>query len=1570
MPFELPAGYEEEEEQQYPTLAEQESKPEVVIDTSEDEPKEEKEPEKLGPYAEQTIDNPVGQFMEDAAVAIQDVFDERGADEIRQERSDKRAIAAERLQAAEDFFAQDTSIGGEVIKAAAGGVEDFAEGLVNLPGDALSVLPGVDDDFMNVDFNFIRENNTQWGKAVRTLTRYVVASRQLGRLPGFNQLGTGKTALGLAGGRAATGFVEDFIGSDGTGEDSTLLGSTPWTQMFQTSDANNPIHNRMLNGLEGALFETVGGKALDHIRDLKLWQKFSSSSLGKKLMGLGIKADPKAAEKAKAARERLNTLLAQTYANDQYGRTLNYTRKVEQDFALRAISDARNPLDSFIKEAAQGNADIADYLGKRTRGLAAAGFLDKTYNVVKYGGDPAEEVIDGLSWTGLQRQMDQLDVNIRNTEEMATELDARVKEMSENLTQQSALSGRKTADIQNLQVRSMEAPRLADLEASQTIPLNLSAYQVKYLKDNKLLPRGITITPGRRVKGLTASNIDDLVSAIQSGPESKVQGNLLKRIPSIERPAPIDESIDTVEGLNKQVQDLQAEIKASDEAAVTQRQELEPLFQEQTLARQMLAQLKLEREALYSRFNGKSAEFKAKAEDIKAKNDPDLPAEKVDEIVQKAETTVQPTTRKQAMQAGKTSDQLIPTKARAPLGSNPPRVNSNVGTAKYTPSSLTEANIRSMARDSKEFITLKEKANQTPKVPGRTESEVIEAMQSQVVDDLVGEIKKLTGDDLDQYLRSNPQFGTMLNDGRFFVASIEGREAMNRVVREMQVEIKELSQSISNQLREGAPEATMNMERLNERFLVLFNFIKGDDAARGSMLNELKYLADNTGAKVTPINNELREELINRNNDILARQELTYQRLLALGDQIRTDPKAAAKALERAINTLAYSHNISINQVNVIKALTSATLKNADGFYINSILSGPATQGRNFWGNFYQATGHPMLAYLGTMKPGKSNELVRRQAVASLGATLETYKEMTDLIPRIWNNNIKGLDFDSPNYQVWDEKLTKQMAKIEEMRNSGQLSWAEEAVYATAINFRKLLLSPFFSPMMRAMGTVDSFFKVIAGRQTIAKRAVEDAMASLGDRPLTSKSSAEFAELVESYKAKHELDVFAEDKLTLIDPEAEELSRVFTFQQSIQDSDYLTKQLNNLAAMPGGRLLGFTFIKTPSMILKGALGLTPGISSIMKRNSQAYKQGSAYYRAMRDGQEAMSYIIGTTAYSLGMGGALTGAGPLKAEDNKKWRLAGNKPFTLKLPFGGEINYQGMEPATTVIGLFADLGALGIQGELGLETAGSAFASNIINKSYLAQVASAAEILSTQGGGPADVVANIARGIIPYSGMRSQVGALIDPYIREHRSLIEPTWSWFMKKNAGLGASALLPARTDPLTGDALTRDGYGVGGGNMLGVLNMISPLGLRFSQNRTDPLHKKLFDAGVNIDEEMRSMDGIDLTNDEMVEYELLKANKGGLRKQLLDYFNSEQYKQVDKPSSDERIAAGQEESDTPVYKRAMQIINAHGKAAKDVMRLGQTKTSAAFADRLQKALQGRIDLDFQEYDRQDALR
>ena len=327
MPFELPAGYTEDEEaltleqqlQQSNTKVEQ---PQATQEQPEEEPEDEPSGEKLGPFAEVEIDNPVGQLMEDARVAILDAFSDKDADEIRQERATQRAVAGEKGKALEEQISQDTSFGGEMIRAVAGGVEDFAEGVVNLPGDVASLLPGVDNDFLNVDFNFIRENNTEWGKKVRTLARYVVAARQATRIPGFNKLTAGQQGGALFAGRAAEGFIEDFIGSDGTGEDKTIMGSTPWTQALQTSDENNPIANRALNGLEGALINAVGGRAVDAIKDLRLWNKFRSSPVGRKILP-GVKQDPEAAKKALAAKDRLNALLSKTYADDGYGKTLN-----------------------------------------------------------------------------------------------------------------------------------------------------------------------------------------------------------------------------------------------------------------------------------------------------------------------------------------------------------------------------------------------------------------------------------------------------------------------------------------------------------------------------------------------------------------------------------------------------------------------------------------------------------------------------------------------------------------------------------------------------------------------------------------------------------------------------------------------------------------------------------------------------------------------------------------------------------------------------------------------------------------------------------------------------------------------------------------------------------------------------------------------------------------------------------------------------------------------------------------------------------------------------------------------
>ena len=602
--------------------------------------------------------------------------------------------------------------------------------------------------------------------------------------------------------------------------------------------------------------------------------------------------------------------------------------------------------------------------------------------------------------------------------------------------------------------------------------------------------------------------------------------------------------------------------------------------------------------------------------------------------------------------------------------------------------------------------------------------------------------------------------------------------------------------------------------------------------------------------------------------------------------------------------------------------------------------------------------------------PGKNNKAVRLEASAVLAATHESIFEFTDLFKRIWNSNVKGMDPEGTAYSIWDEGLTKNMAQIMELQRKGDLSWAQEQMYGFAVNMRKILMSPVMQPMMKVMGTVDSYFRVVAGRQVVTKRAVADALDVIGEnRPLTDVSSKEFGELVQQFKKKHELEIFAEDKLTLIDPEAEELAGVFTFQKPVSQVDDLTKNLNQLASVPGARILGLTFVKTPSEILKASFNLTPGLSTLLKSQDKAYKTGTPFYRAMRDGQEAMSYVIGFGATAGGAAGFITGAGPLDRNLNDKWRKEGNKPFTIKLPFGGEIGYQALEPATTIIGTFADIGAIGA-GKQEASIIG-AIGSNIVNKSFLTQLSTAAKILTaTEERDFARFAENIGRGLLPYSGMRSQVGKVIDPMIREYRARLEPTWSWFLKKNLGLGFTRTLPARPDPLTDKPLTRDGYGDGGGSLLALVNMFSPLGLRFSQNRTDPVHKNLYEWGFDIEDKTRSIDGLDLTNEEMIEFNTLRAANGKFKNEYLDYFNGDQYLKVDKPASEAALKDGQDMTDTEVYKALSKINSRFSSQAKNSMRLGTTEPSKSFQSRWKAALERKAEFARQTSQRQDQLR
>ena len=1592
MPIILPEDFEEkplEDLTEPPVTPEQPVEPsaEEAVEQSVPEPEEEEsESFRLGPIADREflekksrgeLEGVAKAIEENVYIPIVDMLDgSRDADQVAEDRAQVRRDRTVSAQEMEEFYANDKSFAGETIRALAGGVEDLVEGAVNLPGDALSLIPGVDDDFLNVDFNFVRENNTQLGDAARTLTRYLVAARQGGRLTG-GRLTAGQTGGALFAGRAGQGFIEDFIGADGTAEDDTLIGRTPWTSFLQTSDDKNPIANRALVGLEGAAFEALAiGPVGDFLKKVKVGEKAGNAfTRVKDFADYRMSNGPSAKKNQKAYGELLN-LSKKIYFDTDPGDI-----SVKDTDNMLSSLDKSDILNNLIDQVSGRDNNVRKYLILRLKAQNAAEQIDQAYDTVKYGGAPDEEVVDMFEMSAVNARLEDLDNTLIAFGNRSRTLDEGVAELSETLTRQSSAGPGRSQAIQQLQVRALDAPRLDDVKTKQLgIPMNLSAGQVKFIQDLRKVkgedgkrlykfPKGITITPGRRIKGLTSENIDEFLEILGGGTDGKIKTNLLTRLGNVERPQ-VDDFGDTVESLTEQIKQLQAEDAASGANAAASRQALQPMLEEQISLRQQIETAKLEREALYAKMNGKDAEFKAKAESMKTDGSSELPAETIDAVVKNADESIAPTLRKDALRAGKNADELVPTKPRAEFGTPVDEV-SGVNTAKTIKTTVTEAEQRSLSKDVDELVTLNDLGSRNPRFMGATDSEIIAKMQ----DEQVAEIKEgmqraFDTGGIDEYFDANPDLIDRIRGDKYSILSVKGQTALHLILKQTVQDVSDLAKTIDNQTKDGAPEAVANLERLTTRFLTMFNLAKNNSGARGSLLRELNVIADNLGTRVRVGDNPLYDELIARQQDTLARQEILYKQTLAIGDEIRTNPQAAARKLSRAVKALAHAHADPEKQINIWKTLLSANLKNADGFYITSILSGPETQARNFWGNFYQTMGHPLMASFGASLPGKNNKAVRLEAQAVLASTYESLHEIRDLFTRLWSANVKGLDDAGSAYSIWDEGLTKNMAELMELEKQGKLNWAQQGMYGFAVNMRKILMSPYMQPMMRVMGTVDSFFRVTAGRQVVTKRAVADALDVLGEgRPLTDVSSKEFAELVQQFKKKHELEIFAEDKLTLIDPEAEELAGIFTFQKPINQVDDFTKNLNTVASIPGARLLGLTFVKTPSEILKASFNLTPGLSSFLKSQDQAYKNGTPFYRAMRDGQEAMSYVIGIGATAGGAAGFITGAGPLDRDLNDKWRKAGNKPFTIKLPFGGEIGYQALEPATTIVGTFADIGAIGA----GNQEASmfGAIPSNIVNKSFLTQLATAAQIITaTSEKDVGRFAENIGRGLVPYSGMRSQVGKVLDPMTREYKARLEPGWSWFLKKNGGAGLTRLLPERKDPLTDKPLTRDGYGDGGGNLLALINMFSPLGLRFSQNRTDPVHKDLYEWGFDIDDRTKAIDGVDLTNEEMVELNTIRSDKGKFRQAFLDYFNSDQYLKVDKPVSELRLDAKQEMSDTEVYK-ALSGINANfTKTARNEMTLGTTDPSKSFSTRWEEDLNNKIKFDRQAAQRQDQLR
>jgi hypothetical protein len=945
-----------------------------------------------------------------------------------------------------------------------------------------------------------------------------------------------------------------------------------------------------------------------------------------------------------------------------------------------------------------------------------------------------------------------------------------------------------------------------------------------------------------------------------------------------------------------------------------------------------------------------------------------VPAGQADEVIQEATEQLELLTRKQALEAGYEVAELVPVAARNDVNDvavemikRGPDI-SVENTARPAVFSLTDNEIRAIGGSSEDALRWANSLADT------VDYDAVKAKAG--LDDI--DIERIRENVRQQWATdimdmSDEQFAGFLDE--ITVKGKDGRTTVNdEGIFALTFKLNELA-SQSTDLAKAAINADINGQNPQLTYLRALD--------RGMAMMQLEKVANQADswnlARRGALRNEdqvltkAAQEQINANQQQQALRDTRLSLMKEARDAIMRGDEAWLEKLPAAMRALAAVGANPKEQLNVWKTLATAVLKSGDSAFTGSLLSGPGTQSINFQSVLMNGLGHPALAYLARVMPGPENKAIREEAVAAMSATMDTMRELNDLIPKLWTNQADMPEMLGREFVGLDDVASRNLERVKAKMESGELNAAQSAFYNFAVKLHDFVQSPFITGHVRkAIGTFDQVSNVVAGRQLAYRRAWQDARSLLGEAPNTPAYNQKFAKLLEQQRKQHLGNIFDEDGFTLLDGEAKQLADAYAFRLNVDEVDGITKSMIAMAEKPGMKLLGLTFVRSPAAMMQAMTRFTPGLSNFLRSIDSQYKEGTPYYRAFIDGANSLGWFLGISSYINGYLGVQTGAGPLRGQERDSWSES-NQAFSMKLPAGGQVNYQWVEPISSVMGFFADLGYYTKYGSdqaveenfaRGLVYAMSkivpAAGSNIINKSYFTQLAQFSQLanFANVGGNVKKLGGNVVGGLVPLSGLRNQVGGVADPMLRELRSELLDSFSWFIQRKGGLGLSRFAPEDLDDVTGKPLYKNGVdGDVQSSLLQAFNLFRPLGVTVSKNRFKPVHKYLTEVGVDVADTKDKILGVPLSNEERTEFTRFMTQGGQFEKALLSYFKSDSYK-FDKAESELELQQGMKQTDTSAYKAVTGIIQNYTRLAMYEMGKGLTQPSISFMNRRSQQL------------------
>ena len=496
---------------------------------------------------------------------------------------------------------------------------------------------------------------------------------------------------------------------------------------------------------------------------------------------------------------------------------------------------------------------------------------------------------------------------------------------------------------------------------------------------------------------------------------------------------------------------------------------------------------------------------------------------------------------------------------------------------------------------------------------------------------------------------------------------------------------------------------------------------------------------------------------------------------------------------------------------------TGVAVRELQGMFVNSILSGPKTPIRAIIGTTTNA-------YLNSVNTliGAASRVPFNRDTESVQAAAQNVIGMFEVIPDAWKVMRRNMEANfSGDIATIKTRFSETTQQLDDWELMGRWveergEWHDQLAYNIANTAHGLNKNRVFTWSSRVLAATDDTFRYIMAKarsKELAFRTVMDEVEGGIHKEVTP-------ELLKRAEDVHY------NKLLDVDGNIDLSSDVFLetkFKEITLTSDLqgFSKKLEKVFDTTPWAKPFFLFARTGVNGLKMSVKNMPLIGAVVNESRDillantdnldaVLKYGItsaddlAQAKNLIIGRQVMGNAVVLMAIQKKLAGEITGNGPANGKIRQNWIDTGWERNTIS--FGDlRVGYEAFEPYNLIIAAVSDvvdnsklMGPKWTENQLATISVG--VAAGITNKSYLQGLSQFVDVLSAQPGkGSARIAADLLNNTVPLAALRKEVAKVLNPYAREIGNNL-----FHQVRNRNLSSEWLtnkqLPIKYDILTG--------------------------------------------------------------------------------------------------------------------------------------------------------------------------